>query len=125
MPLCSGVGSPQVPASRLSSAGRVAPRTQAKRQPAVHPEPPACRDGAPIESGIVGLCLYMILIISILRESFRTHVSISPLVTGLIFIIIYCIGQNGELTTSTTFLFVVSLIAENKLNILHPELQDA
>lgn len=78
-----------------------------------------------IESGIVGLCLYMILIISILRESFRTHVSISPLVTGLIFIIIYCIGQNGELTTSTTFLFVVSLIAENKLNILHPELQDA
>jgi hypothetical protein len=67
-----------------------------------------------IENGVVGLCLYVTLIFAVLRKSFQTHESISPLVTALLFIIIYCIGQNGELTTGTTFIFVVSIIAENK-----------
>jgi hypothetical protein len=69
-----------------------------------------------IESGIVGLCLYCTLLISIFRESFKKNIGISPLVTILIFIIIYCVGQNGELTSSITFLVIVSLICENKYN---------
>jgi hypothetical protein len=32
----------------------------------------------------------------------------------LIFVIFYCIGQNGELTSSITFLFITTLIAENE-----------
>lgn len=67
-----------------------------------------------IENGIVGLILYTLLVFSIIKESLRKQKNISPLVTILIFIIIYCIGQNGELTSSITFIFVVSLIAENK-----------
>jgi hypothetical protein len=69
-----------------------------------------------IESGIVGLCLYSVLLISIFRESFKKNIGISPLVTILIFVIIYCVGQNGELTSSITFLVIVSLIGENKYN---------
>jgi len=67
-----------------------------------------------IENGLVGLCLYFTLVISIILNSFKKQRIISPLITVLIFIIIYCIGQNGELTSSITFLFVVALIAENK-----------
>lgn len=67
-----------------------------------------------IESGIVGLIMYTILVGSIFRKAFRKRAVISPLATILIFIIIYCIGQNGELTSSITFLIVVSLIAENQ-----------
>jgi O-antigen ligase len=69
-----------------------------------------------IENGIVGLCMYSALVISIFRNSFKKNIGISPLVTILIFIIIYCVGQNGELTSSITFLFIVSLIGENKYN---------
>ncbi|MDP9040408.1 MAG: O-antigen ligase family protein [Bacteroidota bacterium] len=74
-----------------------------------------------IESGIVGLVMYTTLIIAVIRKSFLTQETLSPLVVALIFIIIYCIGQNGELTTSTTFLFVVSIIAENKYSVLDTE----
>jgi hypothetical protein len=76
-----------------------------------------------IESGIVGLCMYALLIISIIRKSLKTYVNISPIVTALIFIIIYCIGQNGELTSSITFLFVVSLIVQNKCNTRNIEME--
>lgn len=67
-----------------------------------------------IEDGLVGLFLYATLITSIVRKSLRTYGSISPLVTALIFIIIFCLGNNGELTTSNTFLIVITIIAENK-----------
>jgi O-antigen ligase len=67
-----------------------------------------------IEDGLAGLILYSLLIYSIIRKSLKKQKNISPLITILIFIIIYCIGQNGELTSSITFLFVVSLISENK-----------
>jgi hypothetical protein len=69
-----------------------------------------------IENGIVGLFLYSVLLFSIFRESFKKNIGISPLVTILIFVIIYCIGQNGELTSSITFLVIVSLIGENRYN---------
>jgi hypothetical protein len=67
-----------------------------------------------IETGIVGLLIYSILIYSIIRRSLKVNSNISPLVTTLIFVIFYCIGQNGELTSSITFLFITNLIAENE-----------
>jgi O-antigen ligase len=72
-----------------------------------------------IENGLVGLLMYGVLVFSVIRSSLKNQRNISPLVTILIFIIIYCIGQNGELTSSITFLFIVSLIAENKCFDLH------
>jgi hypothetical protein len=67
-----------------------------------------------VESGIVGLLMYVFLVISIIRKSIRINDNISPMVTTLIFVIFYCIGQNGELTSSITFLFITTLIAENE-----------
>ena len=67
-----------------------------------------------IETGIAGLVMYCMLIASIIRKSIKLNDNIPPLVTTLIFVIFYCIGQNGELTSSITFLFIVTLIAENE-----------
>ncbi|MEP7375366.1 MAG: O-antigen ligase family protein [Chitinophagaceae bacterium] len=67
-----------------------------------------------IETGLVGLLIYVILIATIIARSLKVNANIPPLVTTLIFIIFYCIGQNGELTSSITFLFVATLIAENE-----------
>ncbi len=66
-----------------------------------------------IETGLVGLLLYIILVVSIIRKSLKVNNNISPLVTTLVFVVFYCIGQNGELTSSITFLFITTLIAEN------------
>jgi len=74
-----------------------------------------------IENVLVGLFLYSVLIVSIFKDSFKKNIGISPLVTILIFIIIYCVGQNGELTSSITFLVIVSLIGENKYNDIRIE----
>jgi len=67
-----------------------------------------------IETGIVGLLLYIILVVSIIKRSLKINTNTPPLVTTLIFVIFYCIGQNGELTSSITFLFIATLIAENE-----------
>ena len=67
-----------------------------------------------IENGIVGLCFYVTLIMSVIRKSLKTQENISPVVTALIFILFFCLGNNGELTTSNTFLIVVTIIAETK-----------
>jgi hypothetical protein len=68
-----------------------------------------------IETGIAGLLMYIYLVTSIIRKSLRINNNIPPMVTTLIFVIFYCIGQNGELTSSITFLFITTLIAENEL----------
>jgi hypothetical protein len=68
-----------------------------------------------IETGIAGLLMYIYLVSSIIRKSLRINNNIPPMVTTLIFVIFYCIGQNGELTSSITFLFITTLIAENEL----------
>jgi hypothetical protein len=66
-----------------------------------------------IESGIMGLVFYFFMLVSAVRKSFtRPVVSSCALVT--IFMIIYCLGQNEELTNSSTLLFVTTLISENK-----------
>jgi hypothetical protein len=66
-----------------------------------------------IETGLMGLIMYITLIVSIIRQSLKLNNHIPPLVTTLIFVVFYCIGQNGELTSSITFLFITTLIAEN------------
>ena len=67
-----------------------------------------------IETGLVGLLIYLTLVAGIITKSLKENNNIPPLVTTLIFIIFYCIGQNGELTSSITFLFIATLIAENE-----------
>jgi O-antigen ligase len=67
-----------------------------------------------IENGVIGLLMYSILILTIIKKSIKVNDNIPPLVTTLIFVIFYCIGQNGELTSSITFLFISTLIAENE-----------
>jgi hypothetical protein len=68
-----------------------------------------------IETGLAGLLIYIYLVVSIIRKSLRINNNIPPMVTTLIFVIFYCIGQNGELTSSITFIFITTLIAENEL----------
>ena len=65
-----------------------------------------------IETGLVGFIAYMSLILSLIAKSIKTIKGGEPTVTVVIFILIYCIGQNGELTSGSTFLFVVSIIGE-------------
>jgi O-antigen ligase len=65
-----------------------------------------------IESGITGLLVYLGLTLSIIRRSWKYIKGGSPSVTVIIFILIYCIGQNGELTSGSTFLFFITAISE-------------
>jgi O-antigen ligase len=73
-----------------------------------------------IEAGMIGLIMYLTIVVSIIRKSFKSK-SLSPLVTILLFFFFYCIGQNGELTSGIAFLFIGSLIAENRYNQIHEE----
>ncbi len=75
-----------------------------------------------IESGIVGLAYYFYLLISSLRQSFR-HPKISSMALVTIFVIIYCLGQNEELTSSSTLMIVAALIAETKLLNMQAEVR--
>lgn len=64
-----------------------------------------------IENGLVGLLLFLILIGGVLiRAAMKKNFSAS--FVTIVFIIIYGLGQNRELTSSTTFLFVFALVAE-------------
>lgn len=67
-----------------------------------------------IQSGIVGLLFYFLFLAHILKQSFKgTGVSSCALVT--IFVLIFCIGQNEELTSYSTLIFVATLIAETRM----------
>lgn len=66
-----------------------------------------------IEHGIIGLIIYVIILLTIIRRSLSAP-KISSLMPAIIFVIVYCLGQNGELTNSSTFLMIVSLVAENE-----------
>src|SRR5688572_20708924 len=67
-----------------------------------------------IQSGIIGLVFYLFFLTTVLRQSFKVpEISSCALVT--IFVLIFCIGQNEELTSSSTLIFVATLIAETKL----------
>jgi O-antigen ligase len=66
------------------------------------------------DSGLIGLSMYFFLVLTVIRRSLVINTVIPPLVTTLLFVIFYCLGQNGELTSSITFLFIITLIAENE-----------
>lgn len=67
-----------------------------------------------IQSGIVGLVYYFLFLAHVLRKSFRMpEVSSCALVT--IFVLIFCIGQNEELTSFSTLIFVASLVGELRM----------
>lgn len=77
-----------------------------------------------IENGVVGLMLFLILTGGVLiRAAMKRNFS-AAFVT-IVFIIIYGLGQNRELTSSTTYLFVFTLVAEleylkiNKMKSYH------
>jgi len=66
-----------------------------------------------IEVGLVGFLIYLVIILGVIIQSIRLG-SVSPSLAVLLFIIIFGIGQNNELTSVTTFLFVFTMIAENQ-----------
>jgi O-antigen ligase len=67
-----------------------------------------------IENGLLGLILYCLIVLGSLLRAIKLK-NISPSFAVIVFIIIYGIGQNGEMTSSTMFLFISCLIAENQL----------
>ena len=67
-----------------------------------------------IEFGIVGLAYWCIMIYSFLVKSFRVNDMTSPMLIAIVFIILFSLANNAELTGSIMFLFVSSLIAENQ-----------
>ena len=66
-----------------------------------------------IEFGIVGLLYWCVMIYSYLAKSFRASDMTSPISIAIIFIILFSLANNAELTGSIMFLFVSTLIAEN------------
>ena len=66
-----------------------------------------------IEVGLVGFLIYLVIILGVIIQSIRLG-SVSASLAVLLFIIIFGIGQNNELTSVTTFLFVFTMIAENQ-----------
>ncbi len=66
-----------------------------------------------IENGIIGFAIYILLVFAVIRISNRTLPSSSPIISVIIFMFLYCVGQNGELTNGTTFLFLVTLIGQS------------
>jgi hypothetical protein len=67
-----------------------------------------------IEYGIVGSVIWGIIFIGVVRNSFRLNRNTSPLLVNLLFLFLYCLGQNEILTQGLFFLMVSSLIAENQ-----------
>ena len=73
-----------------------------------------------VEAGMIGLAIYSFILTSIIRKSLKTK-TISSLTIILFFFIFYCLGQNGELTSGIAFLFIGSLMAENRYLAAHQE----
>jgi hypothetical protein len=72
-----------------------------------------------IQSGIFGLLFYMLFLANVLKQAFKApEVSSCALVT--IFVLIFCIGQNEELTSYSTLIFVATLIAETRMREMEP-----
>jgi hypothetical protein len=77
-----------------------------------------------IENGILGFLFYMTLVFSSIFLANKYVPMSSPIISVLIFTLLYCIGQNGELTSGTTFLFLSTLIAQTKYYKLHPDIEE-
>ena len=66
-----------------------------------------------IEFGIVGIVYWSVMIYSFLARSFKVSDMTSPMSVSMIFIILFSLANNAELTGSIMFLFASTLIAEN------------
>ncbi len=66
-----------------------------------------------IEFGITGLAFWSFMMYSFLVRSFKVNDMTSPISIAIIFIILFSLANNAELTGSIMFLFVSTLIAEN------------
>jgi hypothetical protein len=66
-----------------------------------------------IEFGIVGTLFWAAMIYSFLKKSFTVNDMTSPMAVSIIFIILFSLANNAELTGSIMFLFISTLIAEN------------
>ena len=70
-----------------------------------------------VERGIFGFSLYVFIIIYLSFKSFkllRQGLIDVPIIYILLFLAIYCIGQNGELTNNMAFIFLGATIANTK-----------
>jgi hypothetical protein len=65
-----------------------------------------------IEFGITGLTFWLLLIVTSVKKSLQSNKVISPVLLSIIFIILFSLANNSELTGSTMFLFLSTLIAE-------------
>lgn len=66
-----------------------------------------------IQYGLVGFLIYCMIMFNSLWQALRMK-NVTPSFGVVIFIMIYAAGQNNELTSASTFLFVFHLVAENK-----------
>lgn len=64
-----------------------------------------------IENGIVGAILYLIFMINVVYIAFYGKIY-SPFLGVILFIFLFGLGQNNEITSTTFFFFVISLVAE-------------
>ena len=66
-----------------------------------------------IEFGLVGLVAYVIFSWSLIRNNLRLNDKFPSMVVALLFLYIYCFGQNHQLVESITYVFLATIAAEN------------
>lgn len=66
-----------------------------------------------IEFGLVGLVSYVAFSWTLIRNNLRLNDKFPSMVVALVFLYIYCIGQNHQLVESITYVFLASIAAEN------------
>lgn len=67
-----------------------------------------------IEYGIIGSCIWAFIFFTSIKDSIKYNDSTSPLLTILLFLFLYCLGQNEVLTQGLFFLIIATMIAENR-----------
>ena len=67
-----------------------------------------------IEYGLIGFLMYLILFLLIVGEMRRVKNSASAFFMVVLFVVVYGLPQNNELTSTTLLLFLFTLVAENR-----------
>ncbi|HEU4573722.1 MAG TPA: O-antigen ligase family protein [Chitinophagaceae bacterium] len=73
------------------------------------------------ETGLIGFLLYSILIVSLAVQT-KQAANHSSILSSIFFVLVYCIGQNGEMTSTLIFLFIGTLMAQNKFDYYKTEI---
>ncbi|HVY75023.1 MAG TPA: O-antigen ligase family protein [Puia sp.] len=68
-----------------------------------------------IEGGLIGFSIYFIMIFLLIRKVMKFHIKPSSYF-GLIFILLFTVSNNNEMTAATAFLIIGTLMAELELN---------